>query len=78
MEIIHNIKECTLCKHAYTTPCNGEKNDCQNAVWVRSKGTIDIHKISYEQLMVFRKSGKQIPDVPPTDQPKPKRHRVRL
>ncbi len=56
--------KCTFCKHVYAVKCDG-RNDCPNAVWVRSKGTIDMAKMSLEQIKVFRKSGKQIPDVPP-------------
>lgn len=79
---------CKLCNHTYTHPCDGKKNDCPNAVWIRSEGKIDLSHLTLDQLQAFRKSGDKVPNVPPTTKPKrikleevpevKKRSRIRL
>lgn len=69
-------KECKLCGHTYIHPCDGKKNDCANAVWVRSEGKIDLSHLTFEQIQEFKKSGAKVPDVPPTTIKKPKRIRL--
>lgn len=76
---------CALCKHVYIFPCDGKRYDCANAVWVRSKGTIDIGKLSLVEQEKIAKTGK-LPDINTqakperieTDKPKKKKRRVRL
>lgn len=76
--------KCKLCKKSYIFPCDGERYDCANAVWVRSQHTIDLNKLPYGALQEFRESGKKVPgpelvkQIQRPDTAKPKRIRVRL
>lgn len=70
--------ECTLCGHVYIFPCNGERYYCANAVWVRSKGTIDIGKLSVDELKTFKKSKEKLPNVVPQTEKQKSKRRVRL
>lgn len=56
---------CSFCEKPYVFPCNGKRYDCANAVWLRSKGTIDMSRMSYDEIVTFRESGKKVPDVAP-------------
>jgi len=50
---------CSFCDKVYIFPCNGERYDCANAVWVRSKGTVDYYRVSEEDRAKINK-GKMI------------------
>lgn len=76
--MIHKGTVCSFCKHTYIFPCNGKRYDCQNAVWVRSNQTIDLLKLSHEEIEKFRQSGKKLPKVETTEKPKKHKTRIRL
>lgn len=65
---------CKLCKKVYILPCDGKRYDCANAVWVRSKGTVDIYRSSAEEVKTVAKGGK----LPEANVNTKKRKRIRL
>lgn len=83
---------CSFCKHAYIFPCNGERYDCGNAVWVRSKGKIDVGRLTDDERSKLVKTGKlpnvntherkpveqKVKRIKLTEKPKKKKRRVRL
>lgn len=76
--VINKGTECSFCKHVYIFPCNGKRYDCANAVWKRSNQTIDIYKLSYNEIEKFRQSGNKLPSVETTEKSKKKKLRIRL
>lgn len=52
------VTVCSFCEHPYVFPCNGERYDCQNAVWKRSEGRIDVVLLTDEQRIKLIETGK--------------------
>lgn len=65
---------CKLCKKIYIFPCNGKRYDCANAVWVRSKGKVDLGRAEPKEIKKLKKDG----TLPQPNIVKAKRKRVRL
>lgn len=75
---------CSFCERVYIFPCNGERYECANAVWKRSKGRVDVTRLTEDERAKLAKTGK-IPNVNTNERKqsqaepkKVKRKRVRL